>query len=210
MISGQIQKVKFVHESAEMFWSVPTQSFIDRDIHNPQKKWIFQILEGQREKEKVKFQDDDFLLIPDFKNIYKRVPRSRKKTFPVFFNWMVIVKDMSLRNVRDLRGHHIPLLQKIKDKSVEILLDEFPGVQAQDIMIFANYPPSVHRLHFHLCFPFFFSNAYDAFRVHCIDQIINNLQINSDYYYLSNFTFPVYEKNPLTKLYLQTNETVTN
>jgi hypothetical protein len=189
-----------------MYWESNTQKFIDDDMHHPQKKWIQHIIEGVRETDKVRYQDDDMIIIPDYKNIYKRLHKRNThfqyhRKGAVSFNWMVILKDEKLRNLRDLRAYHVELLQKVKSKSIEILQTEFPQISKEDVMIFANYPPSVHRLHFHLCFPFFFANAYDAFRIHPIDQIINNLQINSEYYFVSSFTIPLYENSSWTKLY---------
>jgi hypothetical protein len=70
-------------------------------------------------------------------------------------------------------------------------------VGEEDIMVFANYPPSVYRLHFHFCAPFFQPSAFDAFRMHPLSAIINNLRLQSGYYALSTFQIPVHSSSDL-------------
>lgn len=116
------------------------------------------------------------------------------------FNWLAIVTDPSIRSVRDLRGEHVPMLEDMYEKCIRVIHDEF-GVSRQDVMAFANYPPSVYRLHIHFCAPFFLSSAYDAFRMHSLSSIINNLKINADYYKLSTFYIPVHCGSDLHKVW---------
>jgi m7GpppX diphosphatase len=116
------------------------------------------------------------------------------------FNWLAIVTDPSLRSVRDLRGEHVPMLEQMYEQCIGVIHNEF-GVSRQDVMAFANYPPSVYRLHIHFCAPFFLSSAYDAFRMHSLSGIINNLKINGDYYKLSTFYIPVHCGSDLHKVW---------
>lgn len=116
------------------------------------------------------------------------------------FNWLAIVTDPSLRSVRDLRGEHVPMLEQMYEQCIGVIHNEF-GVSRQDVMAFANYPPSVYRLHIHFCAPFFLSSAYDAFRMHSLSGIINNLKINADYYKLSTFYIPVHCGSDLHKVW---------
>jgi len=113
------------------------------------------------------------------------------------FNWLAIVADPSLRSVRDLRGEHIGMLERLYDQCVAAIQREHKGVSAADIMVFANYPPSVYKLHFHFCAPFFQPTAYDAFRMHSLSGIINNLKIHPLYYKLSSLQIPVHSGSEL-------------
>jgi hypothetical protein len=118
---------------------------------------------------------------------------------PRFLNWLAIVSDPSVRSVRDLRSEHIGMLERLYDQCVLAIQKEFK-VERHDIMVFANYPPSVYKLHFHFCAPFFTSSAYDAFRMHPLSNIINNLRLCPDYYKLSSFQVPVHVGSELFRV----------
>ena len=113
------------------------------------------------------------------------------------FNWLAIVADPSLRSVRDLRGEHVGMLERLYEQCVAAIQREYKGVGEEDIMVFANYPPSVYKLHFHFCAPFFQPTAYDAFRMHSLSAIINNLRIHPLYYQLSTLQIPVHSGSEL-------------
>lgn len=114
-------------------------------------------------------------------------------------NWLAIVSDPAVRTIRDLRGEHVGMLERLYEQCVEAIQKEFK-VEKHDIMVFANYPPTVYKLHFHFCAPFFTSNAYDAFRMHSLSGIINNLKVSPDYYKVSMFQVPVLIGSELFKI----------
>ncbi len=116
------------------------------------------------------------------------------------FNWLAIVTDCSVRSVRDLRGHHAAMLEDLYERCLAAIKAEF-GLERHDVMAFANYPPSVYRLHIHFCAPFFTSSAYDAFRMHSLSGIINNLRVCPDYYRLSTFYIPVHSGSEFHKVW---------
>jgi hypothetical protein len=113
------------------------------------------------------------------------------------FNWLAIVADPSLRSVRDLRGEHVGMLERLYEQCVSAIQKEYAGVGEGDIMVFANYPPSVYKLHFHFCVPFFQPTAYDAFRMHSLSGIINNLRVHPLYYKVSTLQIPVHSGSEL-------------
>lgn len=110
---------------------------------------------------------------------------------PRHFNWLAIVTDPSVRSIRDLNANHLPMLEGLYDECISVITKEF-GVTRNDVVAFANYPPSVYRLHFHFCAPFMTSGAFDAFRMHPLSTIINNLKICPDYYKVSTFHVPLH------------------
>lgn len=118
---------------------------------------------------------------------------------PRALNWLAIVADPNIRSIRDLRGEHVDMLERLYDQCVAAIQAEYK-VERHDIMAFANYPPSVYKLHFHFCAPFFTSSAYDAFRMHSLSGIINNLRLCSDYYKLSSFQVPVHVGSELFRV----------
>jgi hypothetical protein len=198
-------RVRFLVETGEMHGSAETRAFIEQEVERPSKQWVGEVVQSSRESEFVKLRTEDFVLLPDI-NCNRRVckPAARpgrgrvgaEPPPPRRFNWLAIVTDPSIRCIRDLRGEHVQMLERLQGQCVRAIQREY-DVSEGDIMVFANYPPSVYRLHFHLCAPFFKPSAYDAFRMHPLSAIINNLRINGDYYALSSIQIPVHRNSEL-------------
>lgn len=114
-------------------------------------------------------------------------------------NWLAIVTDPSVRTIRDLRGDHLPMLEEMYESCMGVIMNE-TKLERHNIMAFANYPPSVYKLHFHFCAPFFKSSAYDGFRMHPLSTIINNLRLCPDYYRLSTLDVPLHVHSELYRV----------
>lgn len=114
-------------------------------------------------------------------------------------NWLAIATDPSVRTIRDLRGEHLPMLEEMYASCLDVITKE-TKLERHNIMVFANYPPSVYKLHFHFCAPFFKSSAYDGFRMHPLSTIINNLRLCPDYYRLSTFDVPMHVHSELYRV----------
>jgi diadenosine tetraphosphate (Ap4A) HIT family hydrolase len=136
-------------------------------------------------------QRKSILAITEDKTEYQKIEAQTKG-----FNWLAIVADPKLRSIRDLRGEHVDMLENLYEQCIKAIKKDFQ-IESHDVMVFANYPPSVYKLHFHFCAPFFMSGAYDAFRMHSLSNIINNLKVCSDYYKLSSFQIPVHVSSEL-------------
>jgi hypothetical protein len=115
------------------------------------------------------------------------------------FSWLAIVTDPMIRSIRDLRGSHVSMLEDMHEKCMKVIQDEY-GIDKDEVMVYANYPPSVYRLHFHFCAPFMHSGAFDAFRMHSMSSIINNLKINENYYSNSVLQIPVQTSSELHRV----------
>ena len=68
---------------------------------------------------------------------------------------------------------------------------EETGVSSDQVMAYIHYPPSVYQLHIHFKYPLG-PPSHDAFRVHLLSTVINNLAIDGDYYKKSLLQLPVY------------------
>ena len=112
------------------------------------------------------------------------------------FNWLAIVSDTAIRSMRDLRGEHIKMLEELHDSCMDVIFKE-TGIESHKVMCYVNYPPSVYRLHVHFCAPFNFSSAFDAFRMHSLSSIINNLKINPEYYAISELRIPLHANSDM-------------
>ena len=96
-------------------------------------------------------------------------------------NWLAIATEPGLRSLRDLRGRHLPMLRRMLRMCKRRIHAE-TGVPPEEIMAYVHYPPSVYQLHVHFAFPYAQYNHRDVFRIHSLANVINNLQIDPDYY----------------------------
>jgi hypothetical protein len=108
-----------------------------------------------------------------------------------------VASDVKLRTLRDLRGHHVPMLRELYVQACKKIQDE-TGIEQNQIMVYVHYPPSVYQLHVHFKHPVGQHILHDTFRIHSLTSIINNLEIDSEYYSKSLLQVPVY---PNTDLY---------
>lgn len=187
------------------------QSYISREISRPCKQWIHEVLCSRREADRVKLRTPSFVLLPDVNTIQRR-PKSNslllwqegecanhrwriRRPHPAF-HWLAVATDTKLRTLRDLRGEHIPMLTSLYTQSC-LRIKQETGVDPDQIMVFIHYPPSVYQLHVHFKYPVSPGVSHDTFRVHPLATVINNLQIDGEYYSKSLLQLPVYTNTEL-------------
>lgn len=71
-------------------------------------QWVYNILDGVSERERVLLDTDDFMLLPS--------PRWDGKINDSTY-FLAIVKSRNISSIRDLKLEHLPLLQNVLDKS---------------------------------------------------------------------------------------------
>ena len=191
---------RLVLETPVMHSSRAMQSFITKEVARPCKQWIHEVLENRREADRVKLRTPDFVLLPDVD-----FPR-RKRAFwqedenSAFkrkgFHWLAVLTDTNLRTIRDLRQEHIYLLTKLYSQCCAKIKEE-TNISPDQVMAYLHYPPSVYQMHVHFRYPIGPSLAHDAFRIHLLANVINNLHIDGDYYRKSLLQLPVYPNTEL-------------
>ena len=194
-----------------MYQSLHVVSFMKEQRERADRQWVSNVLLGTQETESVKVRTGDFVILPDVAcewpkqrpqhvgsgSRYEWSPShgkggvySYRKAQTGKLNWLSIMTDPSLRTLRDLRGVHVPMLQDLKARCLEAVQNYF-NVEISEIMIFANYPPSVYTLHFHICCPFRVAAPFDAFRMHSLESIIQHLEVDPEYYCKYSLHIPV-------------------
>lgn len=205
-------------EGPDNYKSQSMREYIEQEVSRPCKQWIHEVISSKREVERVKLKTKDFILLPDVDCISKKgnkqlvCPKksywpnpnashfesvSYKKKFSHPFHWLAVVADPALRTLRDLRGHHVPLLKTIYNLSCDKIFQEL-GIERDQVVAYIHYPPSVYQLHIHFKYPVKTQPAHDAFRTHPLLSVINNLEVDPDYYAKSFIQIPVY---PHTEFY---------
>ena len=96
-------------------------------------------------------------------------------------HWLAIATEPGLQSLRDLRGRHLPMLRKMLRMCKRRLREE-TGVPEEEVMAYVHYPPSVYQLHVHFAYPYAQYSHRDVFRIHSLAAVINNLEIDPEYY----------------------------
>ena len=112
---------------------------------------------------KIIYEDDFFICI------YDKLHKDKDN-----FHYTVWCKE-DIRSLLDLERKHIPKIQKMKN----IIMHKF-NLSNENSEIFIHFPPSYWRLHIHfVARPHIFLHRHELYS---IDDIINNLTRNNDYY----------------------------
>lgn len=191
-----MKDIVFYHErcvvncTPSIAFGKPMQDYIENQVNASKNKWIYDILDGTREKDSVLIETDDFLFLPDTHAI------NNGHTY----NWLSIVKDRKLRTLRDLDARHIPMLRKMKMTCLDYI-QSVTQHNLHNIMAYVHYLPSVYQLHVHFCAPYGCYTTMDALKIYPLDSIISNLQIDGDYFKKTNITTVVYGNVSLLNIY---------
>ena len=190
-------------ETPPMHASPSVARFIEQEVNRPGKQWISHIIEGTQEQDDVIYRDDDFVLLPDTERVnrYCRptssslvLARANQRIPKRVLNWLAIAQDKQIRTLRDLRGHHIPILKTLIKKSLQAIEDH-TGIPQDQVMAYVHYPPSVYQLHVHFSYPYGQYCHRDAYRVHNLATVINNLEIDPDYYQRATLHMALYKQS---------------
>jgi hypothetical protein len=75
-------------------------------------------------------------------------------------------------------------------------VEQLTGLPRDQVMAYVHYPPSVYQLHIHFSYPYGQYCHRDAYRVHSLEGIINNLEIDPDYYAKATLHLAMYRQSP--------------
>ncbi|KAK7030671.1 scavenger mrna decapping enzyme [Favolaschia claudopus] len=158
-----------VRETPEIYRQI-VEPFIS-DSPPERTQWVVEILQGLKEQSKILFSAPEFIILPDMKWDLHTVSS---------LYLIAIVRDESIRSIRDLRVKHIPLLQSIRRTASLIAHDRW-DIPRGGLRMYIHYQPSYYHFHVHIV------NAnYDAglgMRVgqaHLLDDVISLLQLDEE------------------------------
>jgi Scavenger mRNA decapping enzyme C-term binding len=166
--------------------ALAAHGYINQQIER--KRWIYDLINGLREQECVRYDCDDYMILPD----------AEAQNSGRVLNWLVVFKDLRLRSVRDLRGARDgPMLRTLRDQ----LNSMFLGMQTTTMFYF-HAPPSVWQLHLHIASPCdLLRTTNDMQKVQFLDDVISNIEIDSDYYAKATLTYVLPAGHELIRLY---------
>lgn len=143
-------------------------------LDKQKSKWIYNIVDGKSEQDKIIFMDDKFILMPTYfwneEDICK-------------MHLLAIVKNTKLKSLRDLRSCDVFLLEHILLISKNIIKNKY-NVEHNLLKIYVHYPPSAWLFHIHFEIMANIETTSSVEYSHEISQIIFNLKLCSEYYKL--------------------------
>jgi diadenosine tetraphosphate (Ap4A) HIT family hydrolase len=140
---------------------------------DPKKdQWIYNIIEGKSEQEKILFKDELCIIIPTYIWDCKNIDKLHILCMPL---------DTNLRSIRSLNSSHIPLLEHMKMKSIEVIKFKY-GLDENNLKIFFHYEPSTYHLHIHFVNVSYHECRSSVEYSHELNNVIFNLSICDDYY----------------------------
>lgn len=170
------KKEDFVKNSTNKIKILETPELYFKNVYpkikNQNLEWIDNIILGNKEADKVLFNDDDFIFLPDLKWDLKDIDS---------LYYLAIVKDKRLMSLRDLNTNHLNLLNKIYNVGTELLCAKY-NISKEKIRVYFHYHPSFWQLHVHFnLVNKKVSGAMIDFS-HLMQNVINNINLMSDYY----------------------------
>ena len=138
------------------------------------EQWVYNILDGIAEQDKILYKDDSIVIAQNYIWDGKDLCKMYLLAFPF---------DKKLHSIRDLDGSHIGLLELIKTKTLEIIKSTY-GFESDVIKMYLHYAPSTYHLHVHFVLVSNTDTNSSCEYSHELNDVIENLKINSDYYKL--------------------------
>ncbi|CAF3484988.1 unnamed protein product [Adineta steineri] len=163
--------------------------YIEKQQFNLQ--WVYNVLDGKSERERVLLDTDDFLLA---------LNPSWDGTVNDSLHALAIVKPRNIRSIRDLKSEHLPLLQSVLEKSMNFFSSKY-GLSSKNIRAFFHYPPSYYHLHIHFTALANRICGVEVERARLLQDVIDHIQLQDDYYQTKTLYYKLATTNPLYKLF---------
>jgi len=181
-----------IHETPELYRDV-TLPCIEAGKFSIQ--WVYNILEKKKEAERIVTEDSDsdsgFILIPDMKWDGEKIES---------LYLVAIAHNRNLKSIRDLRAEHLPLLKNILKKGQDSIKQKY-NVGPDKLRVYFHYQPSYHHLHIHFTHLQFDAPGSDVMRAHLLNDVIDNLTIDSEFYQKKTLSYVVRNGDSLYKAY---------
>lgn len=184
-------------ETPELYKKI-TEPYIDSHPAS-EIKWLYQILQKEKEQERLLFEDPDSetgFMFTAFEPAEKCITQT--KTMPDNFYSLVLVNKRDLPSIRSLSTAHLPLLKNIRDK-VYKYAKETLLVDSHKLRLFFHYKPSYFHLHVHVV------HVNHEMHIHLkdylLDDVIQNIELSPTYYQKQTLSYTLGTNDALYKSY---------
>ena len=191
--------VVMIEETPELYEKV-TKPYIQSIIDSGSLSWIKHVVTAKKERERLLLDSEDYVLNidtkwrshPDANNVPRAEWYEHKSVVDLYC--LAIVKDGSIASLRDLRVQHLPILNSMFQEC-PAAIEETYGVQRDQLRIFVHYQPQFYHFHVHITR---LENEIgcQVERGHLLSDIIQNLEMDGDYYEKRTISFklPINDK----------------
>lgn len=192
-----------IHETSEMYNSV-VKPYIQSIVDGGSLGWITNIIQLKKEKERLLFNNDEFVINVDTKWRTHppplKIPREEWLNHPSVEDLycLAITKLPGIASLRDLRGEHIPMLQSMINEGLKVVKSTY-GVDHNQIRIFVHYQPQFYHFHVHYTR---LENEVGCCceRGHLLSDVIQNLEIDSEFYCKRTISYKLKRGTPLENI----------
>lgn len=189
-----------IHETPELY-EVVVQPYIQSIVDSNSLGWIHNVTEGKKEKERLIVNADQFVVNVDTKWRSHPPPLSTpreewyKHSSVTDLYCLGIVKQKDIASLRDLRKEHIGMLKNMQKEGLEAIKKIY-GVEADQVRCFVHYQPQFYHFHVHFTR---LENEIGATveRGHLLLDVIQNLQMDPEYYEKRTIAYKLKKLSPL-------------
>jgi m7GpppX diphosphatase len=192
--------LSMVVETPELYKLV-TKPFIDSIVASGSLSWLKNVVTGEKEKERLLHDANDWILNVDTKwrthPDALTVPRSEwfRHESIVDLYCLGIIKPKGVASLRDLTKEHIPMLKDMLENGPKVIESVY-GVKVDQLRIFVHYQPQFY--HFHVHFTRLENDTgAQAEKAHLLADVIQNLEMDSEYYQKRTMTYKLSLKDKL-------------
>lgn len=162
----QAQEFHMVTETPELYEKI-VQPYIET-MRGDRIQWVKNILMNKYEADKIIYQDDDFVLLPDMK---------WDGTMLESLYLVCIVKREDIASLRDLNESHIEYLDTIT-KRIRLETSKHYKIGEDRLRLFVHYQPSYYHFHIHVVNAAHpgLGNGIAAGKLNLVEDIIDSLK----------------------------------
>ncbi|TIB74097.1 hypothetical protein E3Q23_02761 [Wallemia mellicola] len=176
-------EVSLFRETPEVFNTI-VKPYID-GLPLKETKWISSLVSGEAENETYYYKGNSFVIAADYK--------WDKQDLNTLY-LQVVVKDLSLKCLRDLRSSHILLLKSMREEVGNVLKTNW-DLDLSQVKLAVHYQPTYYVFHVHVV-----SVNYTSFpglnvgQAHLLDDIIEMMSITYECILLGTFDVGLLDK----------------
>lgn len=168
--------------------------FID-SIPPSKKQWIYNILEGKKEVDRVLYRDSDpntgYCVVLDWQWSGESISN---------LHVMAICNRKDIASVRDLNASHLPMLRAMKAGTEKVLMEKF-NLPLSLLKSYIHYQPSYY--HFHIHFSHILDDNSTSFvKAMSLTHVISSIEICPDFFSRSTISYKLSDDHALAKYYM--------
>ena len=181
-----------VRETPDLYRNV-VKPYIQSIIDSQSLKWITNVIDGTKERERLLFDHDEFIINIDTKWRTHPPPLTTSRcqwhghASTTDLYCLGITKLHNLWSLRDLRRVHVPMLLAMERSGLEVIHSIY-GIHENQVRVYVHYHPQFYHFHMH------FTRLENEVgctvgHSHLINDIVQNLLLEDEYYSMHTITY---------------------